>query len=492
MSHLLGKNSRVLWILEIVVICALAVSILVYHIYGYYYGCHPGFDFLIHQESLNALSTLKSFNPFVFCQNINIFNDHFDPIIFTGILFVKLFQGNIVGHLLFQSFWYWAMLLFVFFTSKGNRKACMFSLFMVVLSGGLLAGLTFPLHPMTWSMLPLVMLCYCLRKQNRIGIVLLSCFLCLFKETFPYASLFLGLWILFRKQYKTAIPIIIFAGAYLLFINFFREELIGPMFPYKDVYLDPLKENIIDRIIFLFKTLDYKSWFYLLYPFVIPLFLLVKKEVWGSKWWEHDAIIPALIYLIPFVGIHFLSNIMLKWNQVTFTSIFLGLIVFSSIPAMLLEKKKLAVLVIVVMILGSSRYYTRIFKLLIFNKGGSCKIVAPARKSLVKAREIVKNIEKGKVIVATSGFIPWSNEVGKVILPAGGNSEKPIDIDYLILQRNGAGYTLPWDGARVEMTIKFCMGVERIIEDDFIFLAKGPFSKQCLDYIGYQWNTRVF
>ncbi|MCK5074641.1 MAG: DUF2079 domain-containing protein [Bacteriovoracaceae bacterium] len=483
-------NLRLLWIFGVVVILTFAASVTVYHAFGYFYACHPGFDFLIHQESFNSLSTFESFNPFVISQNIKIFNDHFDPIIFLGIPFVKIFKGHPWGHFLFQAVWFWGIFIFLFFKLKDRPKVLLLSLFMVVFSGGLLSGLTFPLHPMTWSMLPLIWLCYSIKKKDRVGIIILACLLCFFKETFPYGSFLLGVWYFFRKNYKTSIPIVLFAASYLFFLIFFRESFVGTPFPYKDVYLNPLLENPLERILFLFKTLDYKSWFYLIYPLAIPLFLVFKWEVWGKKWWKKDEIIPAMIYLIPFIGIHFLSNIMLKWNRVTFTSIFLGIIIFSSIFRKLFERRVLLSLIIIFTILGSSRYYTRIFKLLVLKKSKSCVISENSRRSLTNARKIINAIDKTKVIVATSGFIPWANRVDRILLPAGGNSAMPERVDYLVLQRNGAGYTVPWSIERVENTMKICKGKGYLYSDKFAVVIEGPFVKDCMDYISYNWNTR--
>jgi hypothetical protein len=44
-------------------------------------NCHHATDFSIYQEAIYKIAAFGDFNPFLYVRNVNIFNDHFDPII---------------------------------------------------------------------------------------------------------------------------------------------------------------------------------------------------------------------------------------------------------------------------------------------------------------------------------------------------------------------------------------------------------------------------
>lgn len=456
------------------------------------FNCFPALDFSIHQEAIYRLANFESFNPYLLIRGINIFSDHFDPIIVLGIPFVWLFGFHPVGLLIFQMSWFVGMFylpwkIYKKSSAKDKNLVFLFSLAIIVFSRGLIGGLVFPLHPVTWSMLPLLFLVYFLKEKNHKGVVFISLFLCFFKEIYPICIFFLSFYFLLTKDKKTFLKLLGISSVFLIFIFLIRPRIMGPIHPYASLILEPIFKDPLTGLMGLFKHLKYKEFFELFYPFFIPIFWVIKNEIWNKEEKTSHFFIPVLFFILPLLGVHFISNMIHNWNGVPFAATLIGVTIFSGFPQFLMKHKKLAAFCTLLFILSGSRHHSKAIKLLYFGDSKTCEISKKRYASLQNLKSDVSKIPEGKKIVATTGIIPWQMRPNRYFYHAGEYSRKLFDFDYMILERNHTGFITPYSANDIESFIKKCRGSKVITENAYYYLARGPFTKNCLNGLFSKW-----
>lgn len=471
-------NRNKLWI---ILIAFFLVSVLYFNIKSYFYTCISATDFSIYQEAIYKMANFESLNPYVIVRDIKIFNDHFDPIIILAAPVVRLFSYHPTSLLFFQMFWVVLSLILIYRFKRADSSdgEIIFSLLLLIFSRGLVGGLVFPIHPVTWSVFALLWLLVSIYRKRDNSVIVASIFLLSFKEIYCFSVLSLSFYYLLKKNKKVFLWLSIPAISYIYFLFCLRADLLGPVHPYSKRVLDPLFAALFAFLIDRIRHFDYKELIELHYAIILPLILLIRVEVRKVGLSQHN-LLPTLFLLLPLYGVHGLSNIFFNWNGVPFSVIWCGLFIFSSLPKIALEKKSLGVLILIFFITSSSKHYAKAVKLAYFERSKTCEISASKLASITSVREHL-NKEGGRIaILSTTGFIPWSLKPNRDIYLAGSYSVERHNYDFLVMERNHTGFISPYSDARIEEIISKCTtGV--IQSDQYVFFAHGPFERECLE-----------
>ena len=309
------------------------------------HNCFAVYDLGIYHQAITEIN-IKDLNPYLTVRHIKIFNDHFDPILLLAVPFVRLFGNAPEATILFEFLWYLTFLFLLASTIyKGNLtaqidqkiKLILLIIFMSVFTRGILTGVLFPIHPTFWSIVPLFFICKYVKEQNLKGIFLSCLSLCFFKEVFPPALIFFSLYYALGKNWRYFIPLFSLGVAGCIFAFYLRPLWMGEIHPWSQSILSKI---FVDRFfVNIFIKGDYNGVFKLLYPFIIPLFLLYQKEI-KKEGFKHYSI-PVLFLILPLFGLHFINGRL--WHQ--YGSITLGplltIISLSSIPTIIINNKRI-------------------------------------------------------------------------------------------------------------------------------------------------------
>ena len=156
--------------------------------------CLNNYDLGIYGQALFQLS-LKNPNPWLSVREINIFNDHFDPILFFLAPFKFLAHP---ATLLIRFEMSIALATAATFLMMAQQRAITFAaaMFMaafVLFNPASLGSFTFPAHPGTWAILPLTWTCWFLWREKWRAALFTFFFCLLCKEEYPVVGIAVGL-----------------------------------------------------------------------------------------------------------------------------------------------------------------------------------------------------------------------------------------------------------------------------------------------------------
>ena len=160
---------------------------LLLNIKGITYNCYNAADFSIYQQGIYDILTLKEWNPYLTIRNINLFNDHFDPILYLAVLFTAVFGQGFQQLLIFEWLFLLGFIISICYIYRSDISKSIPYIFCTLTTTLLLAPLLYPIHPDTWSCLPLFWLTYVMLKKKISAVPILVFSTCLFKESFAFA-----------------------------------------------------------------------------------------------------------------------------------------------------------------------------------------------------------------------------------------------------------------------------------------------------------------
>jgi uncharacterized membrane protein len=151
-------------------------------------------------------------NPFLSTRNINLFNDHFDPILFLFAPITSFVRPDVLAIRLDMISLMVASMAPVWLGSRGllDKRSALWAFFLILFSPMTLRAAYFPAHPGTWSLAPLAWLLAFLfaNKQKASLLVLLILLTC--KEEYPViaAGLAVIIWIQGRTRLAVGFMIV--------------------------------------------------------------------------------------------------------------------------------------------------------------------------------------------------------------------------------------------------------------------------------------------
>lgn len=291
--------------------------------------CFNNWDLGIYAQALARLSWADP-NPWLSVREVKIFNDHFDPILFLIAPLAKWLDPALVA-LAADSLFVLAGAFAVAWAVGPRNRLLQWALVAVfLLSRGTLGALTFPSHPTTWAVLPLVVLMGFAARESFRGVLAALLTLFLFKEEYVYVGVSLGLFYFFHRRpgpdyRKWGVTLIAVSAAWAAGVFLIRPKLLGTTVGYTGSLLQPWLENPLGTL--RERVLDFgiiKAWV----EFLVPLapFLYVAKKFQSRLNWA------ALAAMVPLFLIRLVAG---KWSQhygIALTACLVGLF-FSATPS---------------------------------------------------------------------------------------------------------------------------------------------------------------
>jgi len=444
-----------------------------------YYNCQNAIDYSIYQQAIYDISIFKSWNPYNTIRDIFIFNEHFDPIIYTAIPFTLLSGFSEYSLAFTEWFWYFCTIVFIFYVVKPkNLNHFIFLFFLTLFSRGILSGLLFSGHPVTWAIFPLTILVYSILKDNFKLVLISSLLLIIYKETFPFGILGLSFGYLFNHEKKRFSILFLISMIFILFEMKFRAVLMGETLSYGNKFLSQILENPLNSIIKLFSEFDYKSFVKIFFPFIIPLILLLKSE---KQTFYKNRYFKVLCFILPLIAIHFIINRFYYHHASKFSVIFLSLFAFTDFE-IYQRSKRIFYLVILLFFVNGMSMYTKMYKGLFLNKIGTCKkLDSLIHSETTQIKNIILKEDKTNIIFSTGGIIP------RILLPDMNIYQKQFTpakdfYDILVLETSGITNTFPLSYNQIHTIDKNCKAyVSKILfKSDYHIVLKGKFPGSCI------------
>lgn len=338
-----------------------------------YFNCLNIFDFGIYQQAIFKLAEGLSWNPYVSVRDIHIFNEHFDPIIYLSVPFVWMSQFNPYSLLVFEWLFYVLTFFVIKKTLKNQNDFLLFILFFIALfSRSFLSAFTYPIHPVTWA-IPLLVWLPSLIRDNKKKSILALCFILLItKETFCFGIFALSFFYLFKKDYRFFFQMFFLSSFFIIFELKLRPVWFGQTISYANNYLGDILAHPYDYLTKLLVDFDYKSFFKVLYPYLLPFVWIYKDILKDKKNFFKSDLWAVFLFSAPLLIIHFIINRYYVHHASKFGAIWLGLLISSQVFEKRLHKKKKIFLVLLFFFASSSSLYTKMIKHLTLQKRDHC------------------------------------------------------------------------------------------------------------------------
>lgn len=402
-------------------------------------GCIHASDFAIYQQAIFDIAAGISFNPYLSIRDLNIFNDHFDPILILAAPFARVFNYRPESLIIFEFLWFAALLSFAWLKSKSMPfKYRVMVLTCILFSKGLLSGLTFPIHPSTWAMLPAFLIAYYLCTENKRGVVLSALLLCFFRESFPFAVIALGvsLFILNKRWRNVGLLIFSFGSLFQIFNYVLRPMLLGEVMNYGGYVLN---ENMFSMLM----NNDYIPLIKILYPF-IPILLFAVYKLRHKI--INDPIIHVLAFISPLLAIHIITGKFHFQYGAQFSAPLLAVIGFHPRFSISKTDNRFAYITVLLSVLSSMSIYTKSLDALVLSKSNKCEISKENKNNLEDLTLYFQdNITETDSVLVTGGLAPILMQPDRKIYQAGMFSKKLDHYDYAFISRLKKTDTYPFD-----------------------------------------------
>lgn len=476
------KNKNVRYLAYSGVLLTVLVLFLIGLLTKLKYNCFHATDFSIYQEAIYKIAAFGDLNPYINMRDIKIFNDHFDPIILIASLYIKVFGYHAPNLIIFEYLFFVGIFVVIWNLKHLSTKHKLVLSTMTLFTKGILSGLNFPIHPTTWSMLPAFMLPLVLKRNKAIEIIGLSFLICLFKESFPFAIFTLSVFYFLRKEYKLSIPLLVISLSFLIFNFYFRKVLFGPTLGYGARLLTDSLANPIQ----VFTQFDFKSFFKVYYPFLIPITLIARRHMSIKRLLASSAFTGTVFFIVPLLAIQFLANQIHHQYGAQLTAPLLG--IMATFPFFLQLNKKMTIFMVLLFLGSGIGSHTKNIRAAIAPKNRFCSIGPEKKSALKELKSKTENIASEEKILATGGIIPMLLKPEQNWYQAGYFSPRYKQYDFLILERNGHGKTMPLTREFIEKIIPKCResATEVIIDNDIFFMTKGS-SEACFKPILSKW-----
>ena len=475
------------------VITILLLIICQHNIVAVLNNCLESYDYGLYWQA--ALKIAKNFelNPLVTIRGLNIFNDHFMPVIYLTAPFIWLTGFHHMGLVLFELTVLFLSLILIFKKTKhlGMKEALLASI-LLLLTKGVLTGLIFPVHPGVWSIPIWLLLTHQLYAKNDRNVILLASSLFLFRESFPFCLIGLAIYFILNKSIKKSAILFLISIIQIILIYKIRPILIGPTYDYGGHFLSNLITAPIEYITKSFYNLDIKAPLKLFYPFIIPLVFIIKNEIKNKKEILTHPLTAITLTLGPLILLHFLANKFHYQYGTPITVPFLGLIIFSPSLKKMISNKRIIIFTFLFFLTSASSTYTKFFKLGFLLNTNKCKISSKRRAASNDLKEKIKLIPQEKWLFSTKRIVPTiMNEKLNVSVPYYVFSTYKEIYDYLLIEKNFNGdIDSVYSEEKFQKILHACQKQVRstILNNNHFYFAKGKFDKFC--YSQMYWENR--
>ncbi len=431
-------------------------------------------DFSIYQQGIYDILTLKEWNPYLTIRNINLFNDHFVPIFYLTVFFTGVFGQGFQQLLIFEWLFLLGLIISICYIYRSDISKSIPYIFCTLTTTLLLAPLLYPIHPDTWSCLPLFWLTYVILKKKISAVPILVFSTCLFKESFAFAFFPLGIFYIAKKELKTGAMTTLIASLFIFNELYFREYLLGSTIDYGDKFFKSFFNNpflFFIKILFNLNNIVFLKKFY---PFIFCLLFFLKKSNKASEVFR--ICLPVLLVFTSLFVLQTYYNLIEHQYGAPFAGILIALMV--SFDALHQISKKQKIFVLSLFALSSLGTYTRYFnRLLLSNYKDKCIIESDKLTDNKVIRSHISRLSSSSTVLATGGIIPFIMMPNKKIFHYKGFSQEKISYDYLILEKNKSGDIWRATEEEIQNVILNCkeLAEEIYLNNKYFFFARGKF-----------------
>lgn len=332
-----------------IALTALALSA---NLQGLFYNCFSAVDFGIYLQGIYGLAH-GELNPYVSVRHLKLFSDHFDPINFLPALIMKLTVIHPAVLMTFE----WAVIIafsVIVFCLARKRFSLNMSLMLgllIFLNKPILMALRFPVHPTTWSSIPLFFVSYYLFERRTTAVFISALSLLVFKESYPFAIFTLGVWYFLQKEIKTSV---IFIGSSILAvigIFILRPWIIGDTYSHAGLLFQDSQGNLMGFLVDRFLHFRYFDLLKNLLPFLILSFIYLKKQ--KTQLGLKHPFVGMLFFLAPLLAMQFLGNRFEFHYGAMFTALFFPLLFQADIQDIFAKQKKLSLFILALFIFNA-------------------------------------------------------------------------------------------------------------------------------------------
>lgn len=439
------------------------------------------YDYGIYQQGVFELAK-GDINPFMSVRDIKLWNDHFAPILFTAVPWVWLWNFSTSAMIAYEWLWFAIAIAVTFYLVRDKDfKIKLISVVFVLFAKGILSGIHFAIHPGVWSAPIWILLCFHLAKENWRKVLLYSFVIMFFRESFIFGVITLtATMILLGKERLRSSSLLLFALLYGIFVFILRKHVVGPVEDYGSVFVKNLISDPIGIISRAFMAFDWKIFFKIYYPFIIPV-----PVMFYHLWKEKKEVLLLFVALVgPHYFLHFLAGKFHYQYGVAAVAPILGLMFGTDIFERFKDNKKLYGLLLLLPILSGMGYHTKFMKLIFKKYPNGSRLHSEIYNEKEPIRKALLAIPKDKKIIGSSRATATLYQPGMTNLYTVESFLKRDKIyDYLFYWK-GQGYAFE-DKAADKSTImdRFCgKYVEEVIYDTKVFyLAKGRFDQDCYE-----------
>ena len=266
---------------------------------------YHNYDLGIFAQALHAIQ-LENLNPFIPALNIQLFCDHFDPILILVSPFGKVLEpayaALLVEHLLIL-----LIPLPVVLAYRHNQNATPFVCFAItylLFNRGIMSAIAFPVHPTTWASFFIVCIGVCVNKRKWGWVLLASILLMACKEEFPFVILMIGIGLTCQKHFKIGVSLIALASFWILVAFGIRPWLLDNTHGYASRVLFPLFQAPVTTILERLRNIgEARRLLQCVLP-LIPAAYWILKQRSQPNW-------IMVIAVVPLLAIRFLDG---AWN----------------------------------------------------------------------------------------------------------------------------------------------------------------------------------
>ncbi len=442
-------------------------------------GCFHALDLGIYQQAILDLAFTSSWNPLNTVRGIPIFADHFDPIILLAAALQRVIGPHAWFPIVFEFLVYYLGGVIAFLLMKdrvlGVRLALTSLWFFCT---GMAVAFRYPVHPTTWSALPILMLAHSLKSRKQGSVFFWLNFLCLFKEYFPICFASYAVYLLMTRRFRVAALGFVNGGLWLWVDFVLRPRLFSDFHGHGNDLLRELLEHPFSKIASSFLAFDWKGSVASLLPFLVLLPYVARHEK-DREWW-----LALGAYMLPVFGIQFLfGNIGFQYGAPV-SAFFLSLVLLgdfnwkSSVQLLVLWSRRI-LLFSVVWLTGDFVNKTLEF---FSPKVNHCRYQGTKMYEVLEVGKIVSAVHSESAILASGGLVPVVIGPNRKVYQYGIWSKIQESYDFLVLGRNNTSDLYPFGAEYYEKVIASCrpLASEVLMDTKNVFLARGRFTEECL------------
>jgi uncharacterized membrane protein len=420
---------------------------------------YHNYDLGIFAQALHGIR-LDTLNPFIPALNIELFRDHFDPILILASPLGKILEPAyavlLVEHLLIL-----LAPLMVVLACHRDRESTPFLCFAIsylLFNRGIMSALGFPVHPTTWAAFFVVAIGVVTANRHWVLLGLAAILLMACKEEFPFPVLVLGICLAVQKHFKIGFTLIVLGAVWLVVAFGLRPLLLEDTHRYASRVLSPLMEAPISAIWARLRSIgDAKRLFQCLLPLLPAAFWLFRQKA-TPNW-------PMLLSVVPLLAIRFLDGAW-KFHYLAPVAPFLLLATWK--PDLDKLPWRHAALGIAITVLGSAspiQDHIRVY-------ADIGRLFGERRAVIEEARTYLLDNPVGRAVVG-GNLTPLLASRGQVFQIGGAQPEQPYR--FLLTEKPPNGDPWPWSHSDIDRIInEWRINPETTVlrDDSHIFFAE--------------------